>query len=125
MRYTEKTKTSIFIQNITTHGNYRVAADYGESLMITVLFMCIILLATGFFSYSFGYNSASQVSYERGYIEGYAVGNITGYETGYAIFIEPQTDEIVTLTVGQPYWDRTRYSAPDYNDTIVYYDIIW
>jgi hypothetical protein len=41
------------------------------------------------------------------------------------IFVEPQTDEIVTLTVGEPYWERTRYGQPSYNDTIVGYVIIW
>jgi hypothetical protein len=40
------------------------------------------------------------------------------------IFIEPQSDEIVTLTIGQPYWDRTKYQ-PDYNDTIISFTIIW
>jgi hypothetical protein len=41
------------------------------------------------------------------------------------IFIEPQSDEIVTLTIGQPYWDRTKYLPPDYNDTILSFTIIW
>jgi hypothetical protein len=41
------------------------------------------------------------------------------------IFIEPQSDEIVTLTIGQPYWDRTKYPPPDYNDTIISFTIIW
>jgi len=40
------------------------------------------------------------------------------------VFVEPQTDEIVILTVGQPYWDRTKY-IPTYNDTIVRFVIIW
>ena len=41
------------------------------------------------------------------------------------IFIEPQDDEIVTLTVGKPYWDRTIYELPDYNDTIIRFVVIW
>lgn len=41
------------------------------------------------------------------------------------IFIEPQEDDIITLTVGQPYWDRTRYAPMNYDDTIVGYLIIW
>lgn len=41
------------------------------------------------------------------------------------IFIEPQSDEIVTLTIGQPYWDRTKYLPPDYDDTIISFTIIW
>lgn len=40
------------------------------------------------------------------------------------IFVEPQDDDIVTLTIGQPYWDRTKYE-PLYNDTIVRFVIIW
>jgi len=41
------------------------------------------------------------------------------------IFIEPQGDRIVTLTIGEPYWDRNIYEIPDYDDTIVKYAIIW
>lgn len=41
------------------------------------------------------------------------------------IFIEPQDDDRVTLTVGQPYWDRQIYPPPDYDDTVVRFDIIW
>jgi len=41
------------------------------------------------------------------------------------IYVEPQTDEIVALTRGQPYWDRTKYFQPVYNDTIVDYRIFW
>ncbi|MEM3673540.1 MAG: hypothetical protein QW468_04890 [Candidatus Bathyarchaeia archaeon] len=41
------------------------------------------------------------------------------------IFIEPQDDEIVTLIIGQPYWNRTKYSPPDYDDTVVSFTIIW
>ncbi|MFQ6094562.1 MAG: hypothetical protein ACE5NN_00315 [Candidatus Bathyarchaeia archaeon] len=41
------------------------------------------------------------------------------------IFVEPQIDEIMTLTIGQPYWDRTRYEAPDFDDTVVRFVIAW
>lgn len=41
------------------------------------------------------------------------------------IFIEPQDDEIVTLTVGQTYWDRIIYEPPDYNDIIIRFVVIW
>lgn len=40
-------------------------------------------------------------------------------------FIEPQKDEIVTLTCGQPYWDRTKYFQPAYNDTVIEFRISW
>ena len=41
------------------------------------------------------------------------------------IFIEPQSDDIATLTIGEVYWDRTIYGTPDFNDTVVKYVIIW
>ena len=44
---------------------------------------------------------------------------------GGLLFIEPQTDDIVRLTCGEPYWDRTRYGLPSYNDTIADFQVIW
>jgi hypothetical protein len=41
------------------------------------------------------------------------------------IFVEPETDTIVKLTIGQPYWDRTIYLPPPYDDTIISYLIVW
>jgi len=41
------------------------------------------------------------------------------------IYIEPQNDDIVALTIGQPYWDRAKYEPPSYDDTIVRFVIIW
>jgi hypothetical protein len=41
------------------------------------------------------------------------------------IFIEPQNDQLVTLTIGKPYWDRTIHEAPNYDDTILDYAIMW
>lgn len=45
------------------------------------------------------------------------------------VFIEPQEDEMVTLTIGQPYWDRTKYASPydhgTYNDTVTSFLINW
>jgi len=41
------------------------------------------------------------------------------------IYIEPQTDEFVSIIVGQPYWDRTIYSPPTYDDTIISFAIVW
>ncbi len=40
------------------------------------------------------------------------------------IFIEPQDDNILTLIVGEPLFDRTYYN-PGFDDTIVDYRIIW
>lgn len=39
--------------------------------------------------------------------------------------VEPQDDSLVNLAVGQPYWDRTRYAPPGYDDTVTMYTIIW
>jgi hypothetical protein len=41
------------------------------------------------------------------------------------VFIEPQNDAIVKPIVGQPYWDRTRYIPPLYDDTIIYMAVVW
>ncbi len=41
------------------------------------------------------------------------------------IFIEPQSDSEMTVVVGVHYWDRTVYSDPGYDDTIVKFGIIW
>jgi hypothetical protein len=41
------------------------------------------------------------------------------------IFVEPQTDGIVEIAVGQPYWERGIYAPPEYNDTIIAYHVFW
>jgi hypothetical protein len=45
------------------------------------------------------------------------------------VFVEPQENEIVTLKIGQPYWDKTRYASPQhggvYNDTVTSFLINW
>lgn len=41
------------------------------------------------------------------------------------IFIETQSDEIVTLTIGDVYYDRTIHDPPNFDDTIDHYVIIW
>jgi hypothetical protein len=40
------------------------------------------------------------------------------------VYIEPQDDSMVVLNIGQPYWDRQKYS-PTYDDTIIRFTIIW
>ena len=40
------------------------------------------------------------------------------------IFIEPQSDDVVNLRVGQPYWDRSKYLPPPYDDTVKEFDLI-
>ncbi len=44
-------------------------------------------------------------------------------------FIEPQEDAIVTVTIGQPYWDRTKYASnyfgDPFNDTVINFLIDW
>lgn len=41
------------------------------------------------------------------------------------IYIEPQYDHEVSVIIGQKYFDRAIYEAPDYDDTIIRYGIIW
>lgn len=40
------------------------------------------------------------------------------------VFIEPQDDSIMSLIIGEHYWDRSKYII-NYDDTIVHYSIIW
>jgi hypothetical protein len=40
------------------------------------------------------------------------------------VYIEPQTDIIMHVKVGQPYWDRTIYEAPSYDDTVTKIELI-
>jgi hypothetical protein len=41
------------------------------------------------------------------------------------IFVEPQEDKIVKMTVGQSYWNRMTSTPIGYNDTITGFFIIW
>lgn len=41
------------------------------------------------------------------------------------VFVEPQSDEVFSLVVGEPYWNRARYMAPEYNDTVLSYLLEW
>ncbi len=75
-------------------------------------------------------NNAFQAGYRCGYVAidfpAYAHAIVCFNTTDNdLIFIEPQSDDIVTLTIGEPYWDRTIYEPPDYDDTIVSFTIIW
>ena len=40
------------------------------------------------------------------------------------LYVEPQNDQIVTLKIGEPYFDRDLYIV-DFDDTIIDFDIIW
>jgi len=40
------------------------------------------------------------------------------------VYIEPQTDMIMNVKVGQPYWDRTVYLAPSYDDTVTKIELV-
>jgi hypothetical protein len=75
-------------------------------------------------------NNAFQAGYRCGYVAidfpEYAHAIVCFNTTDNdLIFIEPQSDDIVTLTIGEPYWDRTIYEPPDYDDTIVSFTLIW
>lgn len=41
------------------------------------------------------------------------------------VFIEPQSDDIVKVSIGQSYSELNGYEKPDYNDTIISFIIIW
>jgi hypothetical protein len=41
------------------------------------------------------------------------------------VFVEPQSDDLMSVAVGIHYWDRAIYEEPEYDDTIVQFDIIW
>jgi hypothetical protein len=75
-------------------------------------------------------NNAFRVGYRCGFVyiefptSAHAIVCFNTTDLGM-IFIEPQDDNVMTLTVGQPYWDRARYVSPSYNDTIVRFGIIW
>lgn len=81
-------------------------------------------------------NFASDVknhAFEEGYRCGYVIINfptsshaIVCFDTidEGMIFIEPQDDAVVTVVIGQHYWDRTKYIVT-YDDTIIRYMIVW
>lgn len=75
-------------------------------------------------------NNAFKEGFQSGYVIiefpvwGHAIVCFNTIDRGL-IFIEPQADEIVSLRVGYVYWDRTIYEAPDYDDTVVRYMIVW
>jgi hypothetical protein len=41
------------------------------------------------------------------------------------VFVEPQTDDVVNVAVGIHYYDLSIFQAPDFDDTILEYSIIW
>jgi hypothetical protein len=75
-------------------------------------------------------NNAFQTGYRCGYVYveivdgAHAIVCFNTTDHGI-IFVEPQFDDIVILTIGQSYSDINGYELPDYNDTIVSFDIIW
>ncbi len=76
-------------------------------------------------------NNAFELGYRAGcvYIEfpDNIVHGISCFNTvdNGLVFVETQTDEIVSLTVGEVYYDRTIHDPPNFDDTVVHYVIIW
>ena len=75
-------------------------------------------------------NDAFRAGYRCGYVtidfvdSGHVIMYFDCIDVG-VVYIEPQNDEIVTLVVGQHYWDRTIYSPPSYDDTVIQFFTIW
>jgi len=77
--------------------------------------------------------NAAKLGYRCGYVVvlmvdwSHAINCFNTTDSGL-IFVEPQKDEIVMLTVGQPYWDRAKYAPQypsSYNDTVIGFQITW
>jgi len=75
-------------------------------------------------------NNAFQAGYRCGFVSvefpdsAHAIVCFNTTDYGL-IFIEPQFDDIVTLSIGQSYSDLNGYETPEYDDTIITYTIIW
>ncbi|MGQ9680552.1 MAG: hypothetical protein ACUVV4_07295 [Candidatus Bathyarchaeia archaeon] len=75
-------------------------------------------------------NNAFYKGYRCGYVEilfpdsGHAIVCFNTADRGL-VFIEPQTDEVMNLVIGRPYWNRSKYCAPDYDDTVIRFVICW
>jgi len=74
-------------------------------------------------------NNAFQAGYRCGFVyvglaeSAHAIACFNTTNQGL-FFVEPQDDLFVSLTIGQPYWNRALYQ-PTYNDTIITCEIIW
>ena len=77
-------------------------------------------------------NNASSIGYKCGlvfiYFQGstgsHAINSFDTTDKGL-IFIEPQTDQVVSLQVGQRYFELNRSIPSGYDDTVVRYVIAW
>lgn len=75
-------------------------------------------------------NNAFYKGYRCGYVyilfpdSGHAIVCFNTVDRGL-VFIEPQSDDVVNLVIGQPYWNRSKYYAPDYDDTVIRFVICW
>jgi len=76
-------------------------------------------------------NAAFSVGYRCGYVYiqftsgiGHSIVCFSTTDRGM-LFIEPQNDDVMPLTVGQHYWDRAKYPTPSYDDTVLRYAIVW
>lgn len=58
-----------------------------------------------------------------GISEGHALVAFNTTDRGI-IYVEPQSDRITKVQIGQPYLDRTIYVAPSYNDTVTKIELI-
>ncbi len=73
-------------------------------------------------------NNALKAGFRCGYVivfmvdGSHALNCFNTTDKGF-VFVEPQEDEIIILTVGQPYWSGTRIGS--YNDTVISFLTTW
>lgn len=74
-------------------------------------------------------NNAFEHGYRCGFVEiefregGHAIVCFNTLDKGL-IFVEPQHDDIITLKIGEPLFDRTEYVI-DFDDTVIRFIIVW
>ncbi|MFA5056184.1 MAG: hypothetical protein WC562_08495 [Dehalococcoidia bacterium] len=76
-------------------------------------------------------NNAVQLGYNAAYVyiaypdgSGHAINAFQTVDKGI-IFIEPQYDDEVQLTIGSSYSEQNGYQASDHDDNIIRYVLVW
>jgi hypothetical protein len=100
-----------------------IAVDQSEKHVYSEEYICVNFAA------DFN-NNAFQAGYRCGFVFIYfpeIAHSIVCFNTTDhgVLFIEPQSDEIVDVILGQPYWDGSQYVPPNYDDTVFRIVIVW